>query len=470
MACFKKPDHLVEPILFIYMLTLFLQFPAIQALIYLKFCSQNYNETVCNNLSSITYKSEENNVQKNTSHWILYQNLALLVPSIFSAMKLGRIGDTVSRKWTILLPIIGQFLCSIIYLINAIYVQINLSYILIGPLLSGLCGGFTSLIMGIYSYVSHTTEIKARTVRMGILESMTFFSGTLGVILVGVLLDNFGFIVVFGIVFVLNCIALSYTIFVIKDITPEKVLTRQEIISDIFSLEGYRTAFKFFYKARGRNQNLILALGTLVICILMFSTAGDIDLSLLYLLHPPLSFSKTFISYYLGLDNCMKALPLVILFPLFKRCFSVNDSFWAVLGILSKAFGCILFGSSHVLWLVFCVPFVKMFQGFPSAVVRSLLSSIVENAEQGQLFAIVASSESIISVLASLTFNTLYAATVDINPGISFYVSAGIAFIGVILVFIIWRHSGKDIKYEHFVEVTESTEQSDEISSEDKIS
>lgn len=111
-----------------------------------------------------------------------------------------------------------------------------------------------------------------------------------------------------------------------------------------------------------------------------------------------------------------------------------------------------------------------MFQGFPSAVVRSLLSSIVENAEQGQLFAIVASSESIISVLASLTFNTLYAATVDINPGISFYVSAGIAFIGVILVFIIWRHSGKDIKYEHFVEVTESTEQSDEISSEDKIS
>lgn len=87
--------------------------------------------------------------------------------------------------------------------------------------------------------------------------------------------------------------------------------------------------------------------------VLLFS-AGDIDLSLLYLLHPPLSFSKTFISYYLGLDNCMKALPLVILFPLFKRCFSVNDSFWAVLGILSKAFGCILFGSSHVLWLVFC--------------------------------------------------------------------------------------------------------------------
>ena len=50
------------------------------------------------------------------------------------------------------------------------------------------------------------------------------------------------------------------------------------------------------------------------------------------------------------------------------------------------------------------------------------------------MFAVVASAESIITVLAALTFNNLYASTVDINPGISFYFSAGIGLIGVLLV------------------------------------
>lgn len=463
MPCYIKPRQLVEPIIFVYMLCVFLQYPAVQALCYLKICLKNYNETVCNNLSNGTYKSEESQIQKDTSEWILYINLALLIPSIFSSMFLGRIGDTVSRKVTFFLPIIGIFFCSIVYLINALYVNISLSYILLAPLINSLFGGFTSLIMGIYSYVGHTTQVKSRTIRMGILEAMTFFSGTLGVILVGTLLDHFGFVTVFAVVFTLTCFALVYTIFVIEDIVPEKVSSKVSIFRQVFSKEGCRDFVMVFRRTREGNQNAILILGTLIICILMFITAGDIDLSLLYLLHPPLSFSKSYISYYLGWDNCMKALPLLILLPLFKRCFAISDYFWAILGILSKSLGCVLFGTSHVTWLIFCVPLVKMFQGFPSAVMRSTLSSIVEKTEQGQLFAVVACTESILTLLASVVLNPLYAATVNINPGISFYVSAGLGLIGTILVAIVWKLSRNSFKYEHFVEVPENTETSNDV-------
>ena len=271
MACSIKLSNLVEPIIFVYMLIMYLQYPAIQALIYSKVCLQNYNETICHHLSNKTNKGHEIHVQKETSYWIMYQNLALLLPSIFSAMMLGRIGDTVSRKWTILSPLIGQFFCGIIYLINAHYIHISLGYLLIGALVSGLFGGFTSLIMGIYSYLSHTTELKSRTIRMGILESMTFFAATLGVLLVGVILDNFGYIAVFGIIFALSSIVMLYTIFVLEDITPETDSTNQ---THICSTKRCKHFLQFFCKSRGGNKNLILLLGTLIICLLLFITAG----------------------------------------------------------------------------------------------------------------------------------------------------------------------------------------------------
>lgn len=212
----------VEPVMFLYMFGVFMQFITLQALIYDKVCLLNFNETVCSNLNNLTFKAEEDLVQKTTSKWLLYTNLAMGIPSLFSVVLfIGPWGDKAGRKMPIVICLVGAVFATGSAAVNAAYMLAPLPYLLIGGFLNGLCGGYIAALMSMYTYIAQVSTKENKTVKMGLLEAMVFLSGTLGTATSGVMLDNTSYVFVFSLLTGTMVLAVIYTLLWVDNIVPE---------------------------------------------------------------------------------------------------------------------------------------------------------------------------------------------------------------------------------------------------------
>ena len=252
----------VEPVLFAFMLCTFLKLPVNQQMIFRKTCISLYNESFCaHNFTSRScgesLNDEENAVQKSSSEWIFYNTVAYSVPSIVTSLFLGSWSDKIGRKFAILLPLVGLGVEAISSLINAHYFSAPPVYLLYGNILSGMFGGFSTILMALFSYIADITkDKKKRTLRIGLLESMTFFGGATGELISGVLIEKLGFMAPFIIILSLVVITTIYVVLVVQ----ESYLPNQQ--SRFFTVESLLGSFKVWIKHRpGKNRlHLILLL------------------------------------------------------------------------------------------------------------------------------------------------------------------------------------------------------------------
>jgi hypothetical protein len=113
-----------EPVLFLYMLGIYLLFGVIQSLIYGRVCLEQAvaepqdvarptltdvkeNQTIgsvdCANLTGSTLEK----VQAETSHWIRLSTMCMVLPSIVVDCYMGSWSDIFGRKVTLTLPVVG---------------------------------------------------------------------------------------------------------------------------------------------------------------------------------------------------------------------------------------------------------------------------------------------------------------------------------------------------------------------------
>ena len=170
----------VEPVLFLYMLGTFTQHSIFQDLLYQKTCHQHFNASVCHHLNNISNKPALDVVQSETSHWILASTAALTVPSIFMANFLGSFSDLFDRKWPLIFPPIGMLLAVVVYIFMAVYEELPVWMIVISSFLSGIFGGFVSVISGVTTYISAVSTPESRTMRVALMEVGSFLGGFLG--------------------------------------------------------------------------------------------------------------------------------------------------------------------------------------------------------------------------------------------------------------------------------------------------
>ena len=278
----------VEPVLFIFMLCTFLKTPVNQQLIFRKTCIQLYNESFCaDNLTSEACgksSSEENAVQKSSSEWIFYNAVAYSVPSIISSLLLGSWSDKFGRKVAILLPLVGLGIEAISNILNVHFYDAPPKYLLYGNILSGICGGFSTILMAVFSYIADITKDKNnRTLRIGLLESMTFVGGATGELISGVLIERLGFMAPFIIILSLIAIIIIYVLCVL----PESYYPNQQ--TKFFSIDTFYGSFKVWARERPQNNRihliLLLALGFFVPIIskhIIYSILSSINTSNCY--------------------------------------------------------------------------------------------------------------------------------------------------------------------------------------------
>ncbi|XP_046577636.1 solute carrier family 46 member 3-like [Haliotis rubra] len=431
----------VEPVLFLYMIGLFLSIPTFQAFVYNKVCIDKYNETFCGSLRNQTFqedhKTEEDYVQSETSYLILKRTAVERVPACFIVLFfLGSWGDKVGRKLPVIIPSVGTTLSYIGYMILSIYPSSKVEYVMIAAVVNGLSGSFTALLMASYSYVTHVADPKNRTTRIGIVEAVIFLAGTVGVFTSGVMLDNTSFTFVFAVMSGCSFLGLVYAVIRLENLKASTTRRLEgEGFCEYWFLGSVKESGRCVMKKRQGKRTVYIIILIIIFNLFVIGTVSEADILLLFTKRAPLSWSQTTLGYYQGLENFARSLMLVTVLPLVRKLRNTTVGLW---GLISKAIGLVVLGLSTRTWHVFLVTLLSMFQGFPAAVVRSLLSSMVSQAEQGRLFGLLASMDSIAVVVASLIFNQLYPATLDILPGLSFMVAAGLCVVAAAIM--LWLH------------------------------
>lgn len=458
----------VEPVLFLYMLGSFLQFTAVQQLIRYKVCMINYNDTVlCNNLTG--HKEEEDEVIKQASHWIIILNVALTVPSVISSLFLGSWSDAVGRKSIILLPTVGTIIYCGFLIVSAAFTYLSVWIIIAGQAILGATGAFAILTSAVFSYLGDVTTKENRTLRFGILESMTFLGSFVGNVTGGVIIDRYGYITCF--IFIISCevVIIIYVVVWLKEsvsqygrqgmterieVSVEADLGQVEVKNkciELLRVDHFKKAVLVIFQKRPQKRRLQIIF--LVVCLFIFELVGTgaRDTTVLYVTKEPLSWNATLVGLFLGLKNLSSGFGLLCVLPL-VHFIGLGDPIIAAGSTVVRMCGYILMAFARTTTVMFLVIVPMAVSGIPAACTRAMLSKLVLTSEQGSLFSFAAAVETTTTFLGSFIFNAIFPATLDILQGGFIYLLMA-AMLVVPVILLLWVRDLK--KYDNTYQIQE---------------
>ena len=214
------------------------------------------NDTkICDILHNETYHDLEDQVQTETSHWFLWQNLCYELPAILLSFLYGSLSDHYSRKLALALPSLGQAISMANYVLNSVYMHWHVGYLLVGQLISGLFGSWITCLLGAFSYLSEISTAEKRTVRISVAEGVLSVSIAISFILSGVILEKTSYPITFGLCICLYLCTILYIIIVLRE-RPRDSAHVLPSCRDALGLHRIKEAFSCVFKYRLHNNRL----------------------------------------------------------------------------------------------------------------------------------------------------------------------------------------------------------------------
>ncbi|KAM4045867.1 LOW QUALITY PROTEIN: proton-coupled folate transporter [Anomaloglossus baeobatrachus] len=431
----------VEPVLFLAMFSVALQGPLTTQ--YLRLSADiGYNGSKsegCTNSSNPLEKE----VESLTSHWSLYLNLSGLLVGLFSVMLLGPWSDHVGRRAVLIAPFIGLSLQVVVYLV-VMYQELHVGYLLLGRIIGGITGDFNMILAGCFAYIADITDRPSRTFRVAILEACLGIAGMVASIIGGHWRKVQGYIYPFWLAFAVNVFTAFYVYFCVRESVKERKPSR------LFTIRHYQSIFHLFTLPGDNGRRSKLFLYCLALLLVVTVHMGAKDLMVIYELSFPLCWDSDLIGYGSAAEHLTYLSSLAGL-RLFQLCLA--DSWVAEMGFLSNISGLVVFSLAATTPIMFTGYGLRFFSMATTPVIRSKLSKLVEEGEQGALFSVVGSVEGVSFILATSIFNSLYPATLYFMRGFTFLFGAIILLIPAGIIGLI-EICGQKPLYSQFAEIS----------------
>ena len=367
--CYKSKIVTVEPVLFLYMFTLYLYLIIFELYVFNRYGkeAEHLNATV--NKTDFCLKIEVlENITGNSTGKVIQTKTAILnsiigtvgkLPSIVASLLLGPLSDRYGRKPTFIIIIIGTMLDACISIV-IISTNLNLHVFILGSILRGATGGVPGILTASYSYIADISSRKWLTFRLGALEASSFIAGTLSLVTGGLLVQYTHCDFRAAAYTVLGCLVLALAYVII-------VLPRSESKEDSLEEEGQQPAeskkakpslelksllrgFQIFFSRDYPRKKLWLSLTAMMITIL--NTTGTLVIITLYLLYQPFQWPPLLIGTYLATSELVHGIVLLIFLPILI-CGKITDPAIALIGIGMACSMDILLGFSEKSWQVF---------------------------------------------------------------------------------------------------------------------
>ncbi|NXH16634.1 PCFT protein, partial [Bucco capensis] len=443
----------VEPLLFLATLSLGLQGPLTTQYLWDRLGAErgysgpnSSNPNGCGN-GSTGHDPLQQEVETLVSHWNLCINLGGFFVGIFSVTLLGPWSDSVGRRPALVLPAVGMALQAAIYLL-VMYLQLHVAYFLLGRLLSSLLGDFNLILASCFAYVADSSDKHTRTFRVAILEACLGIAGMVASIGGGQWRKAQGYINPFWLVLAASLAAALYAAFGLRE------SVKQRKAAKLFTLSHYKAVYKLYAAPEDPSSRRQLVLYSLAFFLIVTVHFGSKDLYVLYELGSPLCWASDLIGYgsaasYLAYLSSLGGLRLL------QLC--LQDTWVAEIGLISNISGLVVISLATTTPLMFTGYGILFLSMAATPVIRSKLSKLVSETEQGALFASIACVEGLCSFVATGVFNSLYPATLHFMRGFPFLFGAIILLIPAAIIWWIEIWGSKDV-YSHFLDASLSPE------------
>ncbi|KAK3084045.1 hypothetical protein FSP39_007230 [Pinctada imbricata] len=399
-------------------------------------CFSMYPDQMSNCRHIEKHTEFQDEVQREATVYIILHKILTNAPALVLGMFCGAWSDKYGRKLPMAMPSFGTTFAVLFYMSANMFPEGSVTFFLVGSFLHG-CFGKTAMInMAVNSYVVDITAVDKRTKKLGILAAMQFLGMFVGSLAGGFLIDSTSVLNSYVCVSAMSALVVILTLVTLR----ESVQINDDDVRfpcATFCKSKHLTD-SLMVLAKKRPNKMRRCIFGLFVVLLLHQTCrtGLTDVTLLYTEKSPLSWPTSWFGYLSAVDNAAMGIVLLVLLPILSNIFKLCD---ATISILGLACACVRFAVmawSDESWMVWLAVIIGSVGGIINSPVRSLLSKMVHEDEVGKMFSLLGSGETIAKFLAVL-FTSLYGYTLDIFPGFSFILAAGLYTVMIIITLLV---------------------------------
>jgi len=425
----------VEPAIFLQTFCWGLQSVISQDLMIAKICRDfGYNQTVCGDINNHTMS--ENVVQEEVTKLNMKLSMLTALPSIVLGLFVGAWSDRNGRKPVMLTPMVGYLISIGVWIANIYYWESPANYLLATGVYI-FFGGFTCLLLGLYSYLADITSVTTRTARIGLLDVFLFAGVPVGIFTSAYIYKYSGYYGIFVTSFVLQVFSFLYIALFISDTRgpssqycyPETELQSQprSTVRRYLSIFDWHQLKEVMKTTMKRRQYSLRRVILLLIFLMLLNVTIFSESSIMYLYaRKQFSWDEQQFTKFTTCVILVSGVSLFLAMPLLSLYWKVHDATIGVLATLSKITSLVIISIAPNGWVLFLGACCGFLSSLAAIVIRSMLSKVVSKAELGKVFSLLASLEAAVPLFAAPLFTTVYNNTLSTFPGAVFLVQASL--------------------------------------------
>ncbi|XP_063531903.1 proton-coupled folate transporter-like [Cydia strobilella] len=431
-----KDNTTVEPVMACYVMPSVLASLATQNLNLEKACRVNLNFTdeICDALylrqtENYTYYEEE--VQKLTASVQAWKNVIQTALPVLLILFVGAWSDkTGKRKPCILLPIVGELLTCIGFMVNTYYfyelpVEAAALTEAIFPAITG--GWFTNFI-GVFSYIGDITSVENRTYRVGIVNLCMSLGYPIASALSGVLLTWVGYYGVFSISALLYLFSLVYGYYYLEDVKREnqekkKPKSCKEHVTEFFDVRLVSETFRVVFKQGAGNRRLRVCLLLIVVCVIFGPMHGEYTIMYLFTRYR-FNWDEMQFSIWSTYSIVTNLLGTIFSISLFSKYMNLDDTILGIISNVSKIVAAFAYAFARNDLEIYLAPLLEILNGTSFIAMRSIATKLVSGEEFGKMNSLFGLAEAIMPLVYGPLYSRVYMATLNILPGAVFLLGA----------------------------------------------
>ncbi|XP_068226571.1 uncharacterized protein [Palaemon carinicauda] len=192
-------------------------------------------------------------------------------------------------------------------------------------------------------------------------------------------------------------------------------------------------SIKTTFRTRPDGVRAMIIADVIANFLVSYVLVAETDNAFLYLNHK-FDWEFTQFSIYYGMKSAVDGCSLLMLLPLLRRFLGVKDAALGVLGGLSRAAFFFMLALLQYSSQVYAVPFIGIFGQYLFVAERSIMSSLVEEDEQGRVFTVLSSVDQLALLLGALTFDNLFSVFVKRSmPGVVLLIAGFVVLIPTVI-------------------------------------
>ncbi|XP_065202521.1 lysosomal proton-coupled steroid conjugate and bile acid symporter SLC46A3-like [Planococcus citri] len=334
------------------------------------------------------------------------------------------------RKVLIIWPIIGLVVQSINGSLQSYFWTWSpLMGALVEMASQAFSGGFLMVFFAAQLYICDITSPVDRTMRTGILLSVTNICHPIGTGVAGFLIRGIGFFYSFSLCVLMSVISLVCAVLFIDDISVpvENKVSILGVFNFTRIVDSFRITFK---KSLGKKRIVVLFL-VLVHIVVLFSNEGEKTVFYLWVRYK-FKWDERMFSVYQSYKMVGIIVGTMFCSIILSRILKIHDGiigtfagFWDMLAALSYIF-------ATELWHLYLIPLLDIFHGTAIAICFSFLTKFYDSDEFGRINAVYMSFTLLVPFCLPV-YNFIFQKTLDTFPSAIFVVSVIIDIIVCLL-------------------------------------